>query len=164
MLAGPDVSAVADDPEGGAVFALVREHRAGLAPEVRARVHLASLPMDDPDENGAMVNALQRHATVVIQKSLAEGFGLTVSEALWKSRAVLATRVGGIQDQIADGVSGVLLDDPRDPDAFGAALAGLLGDPDRARALGERGREVVRERFLESRHLTEWVALLEQLG
>ena len=79
-----------------------------------ARVHLVSLPMDDLDENAAMVNALQRRADIVVQKSLAEGFGLTVAEAMWKRRPVIGTRVGGIQDQIVDGVSGLLVDDPRD--------------------------------------------------
>ena len=66
----------------------------------RARIHLACLPMDDVEENAAMVNALQRRADVVVQKSLAEGFGLTVAEAMWKARPVVASRVGGIQDQI----------------------------------------------------------------
>ena len=64
--------------------------------------------MDDVDENASIVNALQRQASVVVQKSLAEGFGLTVAEAMWKERAVVASRVGGIQDQIVDGVSGFL--------------------------------------------------------
>ena len=75
-------------------------------------MHLALLPMEDSEENAAIVNALQRGAAVVVQKSLAEGFGLTVAEAMWKSRPVVASRIGGIQDQIEDGTSGVLLADP----------------------------------------------------
>ena len=71
--------------------------------------------MDDVDENAAMVNALQRRADVVVQKSIAEGFGLTVAEAMWKRRPVVGTRVGGIQDQIVDGESGLLIDDPARP-------------------------------------------------
>ena len=164
LLAGPDVSSVSDDPEGAEVFKAVCERREGLEPQTRERVHLASLPMDDAEENAAMVNALQRHAMVVVQKSIAEGFGLTVAEALWKGRPVLASRVGGIQDQIEEGVTGVLLDDPRDPTAFGAALADLMGEPERAAAMGDAGRESVREHFLEPRHLEQWVALLERLG
>ena len=70
--------------------------------------------MDDVDENAIIVNAVQRHATVVVQKSLVEGFGLTVTEAMWKSRPVVASAVGGIQDQIADGKEGLLLPDPHD--------------------------------------------------
>ena len=71
----------------------------------RSRVHLACMPMADPDENAAIVNALQRHASVVVQKSLAEGFGLTVTEAMWKRKPVVASAVGGIVDQIEDGVA-----------------------------------------------------------
>jgi trehalose synthase len=79
--------------------------------------------MDDLQENGAMVNALQRRADVTVQKSLAEGFGLTVAEAMWKARPVLASRVGGIQDQIVHGRSGLLLDDPNDGGAKGPTAA-----------------------------------------
>ena len=101
-----------------------RRGRGGLAracPAMsRRRVHLALLPMDDADENAVIVNALQRRADVVVQKSLAEGFGLTVAEAMWKGRPVVATRVGGIQDQIEDGRTGCLVD-PHDLAAFGDA-------------------------------------------
>jgi trehalose synthase len=75
---------------------------------VRRRVHLTSFPMDDIEENAAIVNALQRHSSVVVLKSLAEGFGLTVAEAMWKKRAVVASGIGGIRDQIEEGRSGVI--------------------------------------------------------
>ena len=81
-----------------------------LPSSVRRRVHLALLPMEDADENAVMVNALQRRADIVVQKSLAEGFGLTVAEAMWKGRPVVASAVGGIQDQIEDGKTGWLVD------------------------------------------------------
>ena len=84
-----------------------------------------------------IVNALQRTAAVVVQKSIAEGFGLTVAEAMWKGRPVVATAVGGIQDQIVDGENGVLLRDPRDLDAYGDAVRGLLEEPERAARMGE---------------------------
>lgn len=106
MLVGPDVSAVSDDPEGAEVLAACRAAWARLPDPVRRRCHLACIPMDDIDENATIINALQRHATVVVQKSLVEGFGLTVTEAMWKSRPVLASAVGGIQDQITDGTEG----------------------------------------------------------
>ncbi len=163
VLAGPSPAGVTDDPEGGVVLEEVRAARAALPPDVGARVHLASLPMDDRSENAAIVNAIQRHATVVVQKSLAEGFGLTVSEAMWKSRPVVASRVGGIQDQIVDGTSGVLLDDPLDLRAFGAAVAGLLADPERATAMGAAAHERVRLDFLGSRHLIQYLALFARL-
>ena len=106
---GPSTVAVADDPEGAQVLDEVRTAWHELPAGVRRRVHLCSLPMEDVEENAAIVNALQRHASVVVQKSLAEGFGLTVAEAMWKQRAVVASRIGGIRDQIEDGRSGMLL-------------------------------------------------------
>jgi trehalose synthase len=162
-LAGPDVAAVSDDPEGAEVLAEVAEWRGGLAEAMRDRVHLLCLPMHDDEVNAVMVNALQRHATVAVQKSLAEGFGLTVAEAMWKGRPVVASRVGGIQDQIVDGVSGLLLDDPTDLRAFGGAVSELLDDPRRAAAMGDSAREHVRELFLGPRHLIQYVDLLNTL-
>ena len=163
LLAGPSVAAVSDDPEGAEVLAEVRESRAGLAPDIRPRVHLACLPMADIQENAAIVNAIQRRAQVVVQKSLAEGFGLTVAEAMWKARPVVASRAGGIQDQIVDGVTGVLLDDPLDLPRFGRACDELLGDPKRAAAIGAAAREWVIEGFLGSRHLVRYLLLLDEL-
>jgi trehalose synthase len=163
VCAGPDVTAVSDDPEGAAVYAATRERWAMLPPAARERIHLALLPMDDAQENATIVNALQRGATVVVQKSLAEGFGLTVAEAMWKSRPVVASRIGGIQDQIEDGVSGVLLDDPRDLRAYGAAVLDLLSAPERAAAMGAAARERVRDRYLGTHSLTDYLSLLERL-
>jgi len=136
---------------------------AGLAPRVRSRVHLACLPMVDGEENAAIVNALQRRASVVVQKSIAEGFGLTVAEAMWKGRAVVASRIGGIQEQIVHGESGLLIDDPRDLDAFGQAVRRLLADPQMAQRIGATARERVRAQFLGSRHLMQYVELFQLL-
>jgi trehalose synthase len=163
VLAGPSVEAVTDDPEGATVWEEVRAQRSALCPGLRARVHLACLPMVDVEENAAIVNAVQRRADIVVQKSLAEGFGLTVAEAMWKARPVVASRVGGIQDQISDGESGILIDDPGDLKAFGAALRTLLDDPSRARRMGSAAREGVRERFLGTRQLIQYLRFLERL-
>jgi trehalose synthase len=119
--------------------------------------------MDDVEENATIVNALQRQAAVVVQKSLAEGFGLTVSEAMWKERAVVASRVGGIQDQIVDGVSGALVE-PTDPSAVGGAISNLLGDPERAAEMGQRGHARVCEEFLPPRYLTRLLELIERVA
>ena len=162
MLVRPAVETVADDPEEANVFAACVRQRAALAPAIRSRVHLARLPMDDVQENAAMVNAVQRHADVVVQKSLAEGFGLTVAEAMWKARPVVASRVGGIQDQIVDGESGLLIE-PGDLDGFGRAVAALLGDRDRAATMGAHARERVRTKFLAPRQLIDYVRLLARL-
>jgi trehalose synthase len=163
LLAGPDVEAVSDDPEGAAVLTEVRAMREGLAEDVRDRVHLASLPMYDVEENAAIVNAIQRRADVVVQKSLAEGFGLTVAEAMWKQRPVVASRCGGIQDQIPDNRVGVLLDDPRDLCAFARACDSLLDDPEFAAAIGASAKQWVTQEFLGPRHLLQYLDLLERL-
>jgi trehalose synthase len=144
------------------VLAEIRAQRGELSAEVRERVHLASLPMDDLEENAAIVNAIQRRADVVLQKSLAEGFGLTVAEAMWKARPVIASRIGGIQDQILDGESGLLID-PLDLGVTAAAIDGLLDDPARARALGAAARERVRGSFLGTRDLIQHMELIGTL-
>ena len=164
LYAGPAVEAVSDDPEGARVLRDAIAARDGLPDEARRRVHLAALPMDDADENAIIVNALQRHARVVVQKSLAEGFGLTVAEAMWKGRPVVASRIGGIQDQIADGDSGVLLDDPHDLAAFGAALRRLLADPAAAERIGARAHERVRDEFLSARSLLQYMELIRSIA
>jgi trehalose synthase len=163
MLAGPATDGVADDPEGPEVLAEVERAWSQLEPAARARVHLACIPMDDPDENAAIVNALQRHASVVCQKSVAEGFKLTVAEAMWKSRPVVATSVGGIQDQIVHGVSGLLIGDPHDLLAFGDAVSLLLDRPEGAASIGAEAHSRARERFLGPEHLLEYLALFERL-
>jgi trehalose synthase len=163
VYAGPAVSAVADDPEGKAVLEEVHELYERMPGSVQPRVHLACLPMDDLQENAAIVNALQRRADVVVQKSIAEGFGLTVAEAMWKARPVVASRIGGIQDQIVDEVSGVLLADAFDLPAYGAAVRGLLQDLERARSLGREAQERVRDEFLPLRSLMQYLDLIERL-
>jgi trehalose synthase len=163
VLAGPSVTGVADDPEGPAVLAEVVAAWRALPHERRHRVQIAALPMVDVHENAAILNALQRHAAVIVQKSLSEGFGLTVTEAMWKGRPVLASDVGGIRDQIEHDRSGVLLPDPTDLDAFAAALGGLLADPARARRFGDAARERARQHFLGMRHLTDYAELMEEL-
>ena len=163
VYAGPAAAAVADDPEGGLTLREALALRERLPAEPRSRVHLASLPMDDPEENAIIVNALQRHASVIVQKSLAEGFGLTVAEAMWKGRPVVASRIGGIQDQIVDGETGILLDDPRDLAAFGAAVTALLSDPRRAEQIGKHARERVREMFTSPRSLLDYLAVIRRV-
>jgi trehalose synthase len=110
-----------------------------------------------------MVNALQRRSAVVVQKSLAEGFGLTVAEAMWKGRPVVASRIGGIQDQIEHGRTGLLVDDPRNLAEFGGHVRSLLEDPSRAEAIGQAARERVRDYFLGPRHMIQYLDLWGRL-
>lgn len=163
VLAGPSVEGVTDDPEGQEVLEECAAAWDGLPERLRSRVHLTCLPVDDVEENAAIVNALQRHAAIVAQKSLQEGFGLTVTEAMWKSRPIVASAVGGIQDQIVDGQHGVLLDDPRDLEGFGRAVQDLLDEPGTAAALGRSARERASSSFLPDRHLRQYASLVEGL-
>jgi trehalose synthase len=163
VLAGPAVSGVSDDPEGEAVWQETVAAWKTLPQAERARVHLACIPMDDPAENAIVVNALQRHAAVVVQKSLAEGFGLTVAEAMWKTRPVVASAVGGIVDQVIHEETGLLVADPYDLASFGAAVDRLLHDPALAAELARNGRRRVEQRFLGDRHLRQYAELLTDL-
>ncbi len=161
-LIGPAVDGVSDDPEGARVLGECLDAWASLPRRARDTIRLVSLPMDDPLANAFFVNAAQRHATVVVQKSLQEGFGLTVAEAMWKSRPVVASAVGGIVGQVPPG-AGMLLPDPRDLDNFGEVLGSLLSRPEAAATMGRRGRRHVRRHFLSDRHLIDYAHLLRHV-
>lgn len=163
VVVGPETAGVSDDPEGAAVYGDVAETWRRLGADARRRCHLVNLPMRDVEENGAMVNALQRRADVVVQKSIAEGFGLTVAEAMWKRRPVVGSRVGGIQDQVEDGETGFLIDDPRDLAACAKAIERLLADPQLAAQMGEAARQRVIDNYLAVHRLREYVDLIAAL-
>lgn len=163
VLAGPNARAVADDPEGPLILDEVEKAWHALPDALRELVHLVQLPMADSEENGAIVNALQRHATVIVQKSIREGFGLTVTEALWKCRPVVASAVGGIQDQIRDGIDGLLVRDPDDIAEFARVTGSVLADPELAKRLGSAGYERVRENYLSIAALEHWARLVRLL-
>src|SRR5262245_28484253 len=133
-----------DDPEGGKIFESLLKSR-----DERILV----LPHGD---DTALVNSLQRRAAVVLQKSLREGFGLTVAEAMWKGTPVIAGNVGGIRHQIEDGVSGFLVSSI---DEAATRLVQLLKDEGLRKRLGDRARETVRERFLLTRYLEQYLDL-----
>ncbi len=136
-----------DDPEGQEVF----ESLCACRDE---RIHILSV------QDSALVNALQRRAAVVLQKSLREGFGLTVTEAMWKGAAVIGGNVGGIRHQIRDGVNGFLVDSVEEA---AARIVQLVRDPDLRRRLGAAARETVRERFLMSRLMEDHVDLVSSI-
>ena len=163
MLVGPEVRGVTDDPEGGEVLDECIDAWRALPHASRTRVHLACVPMHDPDEAAIIVNALQRHATVVTQKSLAEGFGLTVVEAMWKHRPVVASRVGGIVDQIVDGEHGLLIDDPSDLAGFADAINRLLADGAFAERIAANAYERAHREFLGDRHLERYATLFASM-
>lgn len=162
MLVGPAVQGVTDDPEGATVFGECLAEWRRLPPTSRSRIVLASIAMSDVDDNAATINALQRHAAVIVQKSLAEGFGLTVAEGMWKGRPVVGSAVGGIQDQITEG-TGVLLANPTDLTAFGHAVRRLLDDPALADRMGRAAREYVRGNYIGDLHLLRYANLFTTL-
>jgi trehalose synthase len=110
------------------------------------------------------VNALQRRSNVVVQKSLAEGFGLTVADAMWKARPVVASKVGGIEDQVDDGRNGLLVDDPRDLEGFGRAVVRLLEDGALAQRLGAEARRTVIQKFITPCHLIAQARLVTAIS
>jgi len=149
VLAG---SMATDDPEGFHYWELANEARAG-----DTNVHLLS---NIQQIGNVQINAFQRAAEVVMQKSLREGFGLTVSEGFWKGRPVVGGRCGGITLQIEDGVNGYLVDDV---ETAAKRAADLLRDPERANEMGVAGREHVRKNFLSTRELEDWLRLFTEL-
>ncbi len=163
VVVGPSTSADPPESEEHAVLAELREQRLGLPEDVQRRVHLVQLPMGDRDDNATMVNAIQRRADVVVHKPLQEGFGLSAAEAMWKARPVVASRVGGIPEQIVDGESGILIDDPQDQAAFATAIDRLLQDPGLGRSLGAAARTRVAERFSMIDHLADYLEVVEGL-
>lgn len=113
-------------------------------------------------ENDILVNVLQRISHVIIQKSIKEGFGLTISEAMWKETPVVASNVGGIPLQITDGKNGYLVD-PLDYDGFAERIIYLLENPAEADRIGKKGKETVKEKFLITRLLVDYVDLLNEM-
>ena len=149
VLAG---SMATDDPEGFHYWELA-EAAAGNDPHV----HLLS---NIQQVGSVQINAFQRAADVVVQKSLREGFGLTVSEALWKGRPVVGGRTGGIVLQIDDGIDGYLVDSV---EQCAKRVLDLLGEPARADQMGAAGRDHVRHSFLSTRELEDWLRLFASL-
>jgi trehalose synthase len=133
-----------DDPEGQEVFST-------LCSQAEERIRILSV------QDSALVNALQRRAAVVLQKSIREGFGLTVTEAMWKGTAVIGGNVGGIKHQIEHGVNGCLVDNV---DEAAACIVMLLKDRKMRERMGQQARESVRQRFLMTRLMEDWLDLI----
>ncbi|MBM2831602.1 MAG: glycosyl transferase family 1 [Dehalococcoidia bacterium] len=149
ILAGGSAT---DDPESEEVLKEVEE-RAGGNPDI----HILTIPPNSDME----INALQRASTIIVQKSLREGFGLTVTEALWKAKPVVATAVGGIPLQVRNKFTGLI---SHGIEGTAYAIKQLLSNPEYARSLGQNGREHVKQNFLITRHLAEYMLLFLALG
>jgi trehalose synthase len=145
-------SMATDDPEGWDYFNATLEHAAG-DPDIFILNNFNNV-------GNIEVNAFQSHADIVLQKSIREGFGLTVSEAIWKGKPFVGGRVGGIPLQVRDGESGYLVDSVEE---CADRTLRVLRDPELGRALGRRGKEFIRQRFLSPRYLRDYLRILLQL-
>ncbi|MFB3919515.1 glycosyltransferase [Candidatus Velamenicoccus archaeovorus] len=139
-----------DDPEGIQVLAEVQEKA-----KKDKDIHVLLLPQDD-----ILINALQRASDVIVQKSLKEGFGLTVAEALWKAKPIVASHVGGISLQVKHKFSGLMC---HSIEGAAFAIKQLLNNPEYAKKLGENGRQHIKNNFLLTRHLKEYMLLFLSL-
>ena len=142
-----------DDPEGQKIFENVKERTKKSKYEKDIKVLVVS--------NNFLVNCLQRASSVVIQKSLREGFGLTVSEALYKGTPVVASNVGGIPLQVIDGING-FLNEPKDYKGFSRSILKLLSDENLRAKFGEKGKEHIRNNFLITRLMLDWLDLFQK--
>jgi trehalose synthase len=142
-----------DDPEGWAWYERT-VRRAGEDMDIKVLTNLNGV-------GNVEVNALQRAAGVIVQKSVREGFGLSVTEGLWKGRPVVAGNVGGIPLQICDGETGYLVNTAEE--CAGRVLH-LLRNPDKADEMGHRGREIVRQRFLITRNLRDYLRIFRSVA
>lgn len=161
ILAGPVAEGVQDDPEAAATLELLTEQARQLEPADAARIHLLRLPMQSVRQNALTVNALQRIATVIAQCSTKEGFGLTVTEAMWKGVPIIASGVGGIALQVRPGTDGLLLHDRGGPAEIADALLRALVFPREAEARARAAQARVRSHFLVTTELCSW---LDELG
>jgi trehalose synthase len=165
VLAGPDPVSVSDDPEGLEVIEELRQAYVALDDEYKHDIAMIALPMQNPDENALMVNALQRSSTVVVQNSIREGFGLTVTEAMWKRIPVLSnTRAVGPRQQIIHGCDGWLIDDPEDPVQIADALDYLLNESRERAALARTAQRRAHDQFMIFSQLRDWLGLFEELA
>ena len=163
VLAGPDPEYVADDPEGIDVLEQLRAAYLACDPELRRDILILALPMQDAAVNALIVNALQQVSTIVVQNSLREGFGLTITEAMWKGIPVLSnSKACGPRQQVRDGVDGRLIADPEDPDEIADALLEMLC-AERLEAYGRSAQQRVHAHFLIYSQLRHWIRLLGTL-
>jgi trehalose synthase len=160
VLAGPDPGSILDDPEASQVLDELCAAYLTLDPELQQDVVLLTLPMASPRHNALMVNALQRTSTIVVQNSLREGFGLTVTEAMWKRTAVMGTHACGLRLQIRDGLDGRLVSNPEDPDELAETLNQMLADPAARERWAQQAQRRVHEEFLIFTQLRRWLEVL----
>ena len=164
VLAGPDPGGIQDDPEAREVFAELTTRYAALPSQLQRDVALIVLPMHSRKENALMVNALQRASDIVVQNSIREGFGLTVSEAMWKRIAMLGSAAAcGVRMQVRDDQEGRLATDPEDAETVARIMVEMLADQRCLERWGRNAQRRVHEQFLVFSELQQWLGLLQSL-
>lgn len=165
VMAGPDPASIQDDPEGLEVIEELREAYVALDDEMKHDIALIALPMHEPDENALMVNALQRSSTIIVQNSLREGFGLTVTEAMWKRIPVLSnSRAVGPRQQIRHGRDGWLIEDPENREQIADGLDHLLNNRTDRAALARTAQRRAHQQFMIFSQLRHWLDLLQDVA
>lgn len=160
VLAGPDPGSVDDDPDGKEVLAELCGAYAALPPHLQSDIAMISLPMSSKKNNALIVNALQCCSDVVAQNSIEEGFGLTVTEPMWKRAALMGSSAVGIRQQIRPELDGLLVKNPEDPHEIAQALDVLLKDQVKRDTMGRSARQRVHDNFLVFTQVQRWIELL----
>ncbi len=164
VLAGPDPASIQDDPEGQEVMAELHAAYGELDPRLQDDIAIITLPMSSARHNALIVNALQRASSVVVQNSLREGFGLTVTEAMWKRVPILTnSRACGPRHQVRDGLDGRLIADPEDVDELAAAMNEMLADAEGRDDWGRSAQRRTHQNFLVFSQLRAWIRLFAKL-
>jgi trehalose synthase len=165
VLAGPEPQYIQDDPEAVEVVEDLQSSYLSLEGTIQNDIAIIMLPMSNPGQNALIVNALQRSSSIAVQNSLREGFGLTITEAMWKRIPVLSnSRACGPRQQVRDRLDGRLVADPEDTDELAAALAEMLADPEGREAWGQSAQHRVQEEFLVFSQLQKWLRLLAEIA
>ena len=161
VLLGPAPESIVDDPEAERVLKQIHRQWALLPETVRNRVFIVCSKLEDEQTNACLVNAVQRRADVIVQKSLREGFGLTVTEAMIKGRPVVASRVGGIAAQVENGKTGLLINDPYNLDEFARVVSCVLEDRALASQLGAAAARHALDHLSVDREMSDHLDLVE---
>ncbi len=164
VLAGPAPHTIQDDPEAVEVLAHLSERYARLPEALQADIALLTLPMTSRKHNALMVNCLQRCSAIVVQNSLAEGFGLTATEAMWKGVPVLASRACGLKQQVRDGLDGRLVDSPNDSHALAETIDAMLAASKERQAWGRSAQRRVYDEFLIFTQVRDWLRVLASVA
>lgn len=159
VLAGPDPAFIEDDPEGKEVLSELIEYYLSINPSIQPYISILKLPMSSRKNNELIVNALQRVATIVVQNSLKEGFGLTVTEAMWKIKPVIGTQACGIRHQIRDNLDGLLIEDPSNKEEIASKINYALSHPKEREVFGYYAQKRVIENFLIFTQIRKWLQL-----